>query len=121
VPITLYAIASTTTQTGTFSNGAKSISLTTNSTGVAAATFTADTTATDAVKFQANATAPTDTTSATRALGGSGFSLVVTTIPAAASSLVTKLYFDSGVTLSIKSSVVAGASYYSNIALSDAY
>src|SRR2546425_2081384 len=122
VPITLYALPVSTTQTGLFSNGGKSISVATNSTGVAAATFTADTLTTDAVKFIANATAPTDATSATHALGASGPSITVTTVPGAATTFVVSLGYTSGFTAPlVKSSVVAGVTYYVNVALSDAY
>jgi len=121
VPVVVYAVSAlATAQTGTFSTGAASIALTTNSSGVAAATFTADTLAGDAVHFQSNATSPTDAKPA-NTLGGSGFSATVTTIPGAATTFVVKEFFDSALATKVKSSMVAGVSYFVDVALADAF
>ncbi len=127
VPLTLYALPSvaTATQTGTFSNGAKAVSLVTNSSGIAASVFTADTLASDAVKFISNATAPTDTTPAAT-LTASGFSTIITTVPGAASTFVVTACYLSFVgscpaASLVKSSTTAGTTYYLNVLLSDAY
>jgi len=121
VPVTLYALTSgAVTQTGTFSNGAKSITVSTNGTGVAVATFSADTVATHAVNFIANASKPTDTNIA-NALGASAATSVFTTVPGAASTLIVTLYYDSLQMSSVKTAVVAGASYHVRVSLSDAF
>jgi hypothetical protein len=121
VPVTLFGVtALATPQTGTFTTGATSISVATNSSGIAAATFTSDTLATDAVRFQSNATSPTDA-KPTNTLGGSGFSSTVTTIPGTASTFVIKEFFDSALATKVKSSMVAGVTYYIDVAMADSY
>ncbi len=124
VPITVYALPGTVggTQTGTFGTGLKSIALFTNSSGIAAATFTADTLATDTVKFNSTVTKPTDA-SPSATLAFSSPSSTITTVAGTATTFVVKMFFDTTLAsaVAVKSSTVAGVTYYLNIALSDAY